>query len=96
MAKAKKLGVAFWKKVANYGNENWRGKFTPREVAELAKEYAIEWESTLEERKVTPIIASLLELLDEDAYNGSNDKEADDLLSEIYGEIMAKDIELFA
>ena len=96
MAKVKKLGIAFWRKVANYGNENWRGKFTPREIAELAKEYAIEWEATVAEGKVTATIADLLELLDEDAYNGTNDREADDLLSEIYGEIIAKDIEMFA
>lgn len=67
------MDFGFWYDVAEYANENWKGKFTPREIAENAYEYLCEWEATVSEGEIVWNINELLHLLDEDYRNG-NDK----------------------
>lgn len=66
------MDFGFWWDIATYGNENWKGGFTPREVAENAYEYLCEWEATVSECEITWNINELLHLLDEDYRNGSD------------------------
>lgn len=51
--------------IAEYGNENWKGNFTPKEIAENAYEYLEEFRESIGNR-ITHTIQDLLELLDED------------------------------
>lgn len=52
--------------IAEYGNENWKGNFTPKEIAENAYDYLCEFQESMESIRVTPVIQELLRLLDED------------------------------
>lgn len=55
--------------IAEYGNKNWKGNFTPKEIAENAYEYLCEFYASLEHTRVTSAIQELLQLLDEDGSN---------------------------
>lgn len=52
--------------IAEYGNKNWKGGFTEKEVAENSYEYLCEFKESTERRVPTQAIQNLLELLDED------------------------------
>lgn len=52
--------------IAEYGNTNWKGGLTQKEVAENAYEYLCEFQESIERRFPTNTIQSLLELLNED------------------------------
>lgn len=52
--------------IAEYGNENWKGCFTPKEIAENAYEYLCEFRESMEHVRVAHTIQELLQLLDED------------------------------
>lgn len=52
--------------IAELGNNNWRGKFTPKGVAVIAYEYLCEFEVSKERTYPTFVIQELLYLLDED------------------------------
>lgn len=52
--------------IAEYGNTNWKGGFTQKEIAENAYEYLCEFQESMERRVPTNAIQNLLELLDED------------------------------
>lgn len=52
--------------IAEYGNENWKGNFTPKEIAENAYEYLCEFKESMEHTRVTDVIQELLFLLDMD------------------------------
>lgn len=52
--------------IAEYGNENWKGNFTPKEIAENAYEYLCEFKESMEHTRVTSVIQELLLLLDID------------------------------
>lgn len=62
--------------IAKYGNENWRGGYTQKEVACNAYNYLVEFEYSKAKSKVTHLISSLLELLDEDGYADSYNGKA--------------------
>ena len=87
------MDFGFWYDVAEYGNVNWKGGFSPKEVAENAYEYLCEWEATVRDRKVTANIDGLMHLLHEDYCNGS--AEAIALLDTIVDELKYKGIEWF-
>lgn len=55
--------------IAAYGNENWRGKFTPEEVACNAYDYLCEFERSKQERRETESIKTLILLLVADGSN---------------------------
>ena len=69
--------------IATYGNENWKGNFTPKEVACNAYNYLVEFEYSKEKEKVTSIIQELCKLLAEDGSEECKDwlyKMADEWL----------------
>ena len=51
--------------IATYGNENWKGSFTPKEIACNAYDYLVEFEES-KKNGVTETIKELIRLLAED------------------------------
>lgn len=52
--------------IATYGNEHWKGSFTPREVAENAYIYKCEYDMSIANGKMTNPILTLFQLLKTD------------------------------
>lgn len=52
--------------IAEYGNENWKGSFTPREIACNAYDYKIEYDYSIKQGKPTRTIIELCKLICED------------------------------
>ena len=52
--------------IAEYGNENWKGSFTPREIANNAYDYKVEYDYSIEQGKPTRIMIELCKLICED------------------------------
>lgn len=57
--------------IAVYGNENWRGKFSAKEVACDAYDYLVEYQKSNELGIATANMQGLINTLNEDARNGS-------------------------
>lgn len=68
-------------RIAEYGNEMWKGCFTPEEVRQNAKDYFAEWKFSNEQGKATHTMKELCKLLIEDIEGGS--EEAEDFLEDI-------------
>ena len=67
--------------IAEYGNKNWKGDFTAREIACNAYDYFVSFtiskiNITSKLGKPTPVIISLLENLDEDILCDKDNEEA--------------------
>lgn len=60
------INYEFFYDIAAYGNETWKGSFTPKEVACNAYEYFCEFNTSLENEKPTETILCLYTLLIED------------------------------
>lgn len=62
------LGYDFFYDIAEYGNENWKGNFSPKEIACYAYDYLIEFEESKAKGGyyISSTIQELLRLLDED------------------------------
>lgn len=62
------LDYSFFYDIAEYGNKNWKGKFTPKEIACYAYDYLVEFEESKAKGSyhVSSTIQELLRLLDED------------------------------
>ena len=52
--------------IAEYGNENWKGGFTPREVANNAYDYLCEYRYSVAKGKSTRTMIELCKLICED------------------------------
>lgn len=52
--------------IAEYGNENWKGGFTPREVANNAYDYLCEYRYSVAKGKPTHTMIELCKLICED------------------------------
>ena len=52
--------------IAEYGNENWKGSFTPREIANYAYDYKTEYDYSIEQGKPTRTMIELCKLICED------------------------------
>lgn len=52
--------------IAEYGNANWNGNFTPKEIACNAYDYLVEFEESKNDEKPTRTIKELCKLLAED------------------------------
>ena len=52
--------------IAEYGNENWKGSFTPREIACNAYNYKVEYDYSIEKGKPTRTMVGLCKLICED------------------------------
>ena len=74
--------------IAEYGNANWKGNFTPKEIACCAYDSLVEFEVSKAKEKVMPVIQELCKLLAED---GS--EKAKDLLYQIADELGLIDID---
>ena len=62
------LDYSFFYDIAEYGNENWKGDFSPKEIACYAYDYLVEFEESKAKGSyhVSSTIQELLRLLDED------------------------------
>lgn len=62
------IDYGFFYDIANYGNANWKGNFSPKEIAQNAYDYLTEFEYSKAKGSyhVSPTIQELLALLDED------------------------------
>ena len=52
--------------IAEYGNENWKGSFTPREIANNAYDYLCEYQASRIKGKPTRTMIELCKLICED------------------------------
>ena len=52
--------------IAEYGNENWKGYFTPREIANNAYDYLCEYQASKIKGKPTRTMIELCKLICED------------------------------
>ena len=68
--------------IAEYGNINWKGGFSPKEVAKNAYIYMCEFEASKLQGKLTNIMQELCKLLIDD-----NDTESLDWLCQIASEV---------
>lgn len=60
------LDYEFFYNIADYGNVNWKGNFTAKEIACNAYDYLVEFEKSKNDEKPTPTIKELAKLLVED------------------------------
>lgn len=60
------LEYADFYNIAEYGNENWKGSFTPREIANNAYDYLCEYQASEIKGKPTRIMIELCKLICED------------------------------
>lgn len=67
--------------IAEYGNANWKGGYTPKEIACIAYDYLCEYQASIEQGKPTHTMQELCNLLEEDYKNGS--EEAKEFLERI-------------
>ena len=58
--------------IAAYGNENWKGGYTPKEVAQNAYDYYSDFKASKENGIVMHSISKLIELLAEDESEDAN------------------------
>ena len=52
--------------IAETGNENWKGSFTPKEIACNAYDYKVEYDYSIEQGKPTRTMIELCKLICED------------------------------
>ena len=52
--------------IAEYGNENWKGSFTPREIASNTYNYKAEYDYSIKQGKPTRTMIELCKLICED------------------------------
>ena len=60
------LEYADFYNIAEYGNENWKGNFTPREIACNAYDYKAEYDYSIKQGKPTRTMIELCVLICED------------------------------
>ena len=60
------LEYADFYNIAEYGNENWKGSFTPREIANNAYDYNVEYDYSINQGKPTHTMIELCKLICED------------------------------
>lgn len=62
------IDYSFFYDIAEYSNINWKGNFSPKEIACYAYDYLLEFEYSMinNEHYITSTIQELLSLLDED------------------------------
>ena len=60
------LDYADFYNIAEYGSENWKGYFTPREIANNAYDYKAEYDYSIKQGKPRRTIIELCKLICED------------------------------
>lgn len=63
--------------IAVYGNENWKGSFTPKEIAQNAHDYMAEYEFSINRKEATHTIKVLYDNLNDDCKNANEEENAD-------------------
>ena len=71
--KTQMINYEFFYDIATYGSENWKGNFTPKEIACNAYCYLCEFQTSKEAETPTQIMKSLYELLVEDGTEAALD-----------------------
>ena len=59
--------------IALYGNEAWKGCFSPKEIATNAYDYKMDFDYSKETGTLAPTMFELLKLLDEDSSEEAKD-----------------------
>ena len=67
--------------IAEYGNENWKGSFSPREIACNAYEYKVEYDYSIKQGKPTRTMIELCKLICEDMDYAEIQKESENSLT---------------
>lgn len=67
------LGYGDFYDIAEYGNANWKGGYTQKEVACNAYEYLCAFEESKAKEVIAPIIQEIAKLLAEDASEKAKD-----------------------
>ena len=70
--------------IAEHGNENWKGNFTPREIANNAYDYKAEYDYSIKQGKPTRTMIELCKLICEDmdyADYAENHEESENALT---------------
>lgn len=62
----KRLNFCDFYDIAEYGNRNWKGSFTPKEIAINAYDYYCEYLESIKNKKLTHTMDLLINLLKED------------------------------
>lgn len=60
------LGYLNFYDIAEYGNEHWKGNFSPREIADNAYIYKADYEYAIEKEKPNATMIELCKLICED------------------------------
>lgn len=60
------IDYEFFYNIAEYGNANWKGNFSPKEVACFAYDYLIDFDASKREGKLTELMQRLICLLKDD------------------------------
>ena len=68
-------------KIAEYGNEHWKGSFTPREIACNAYDYKAEYDYSIEKGKPTHTMIELCKLICEDMDYAEIQEESENSLT---------------
>ena len=67
--------------ISEYGNENWKGSFTPREIANNAYDYKAEYDYSIEQGKPTHTMIELCKLICEDMDYAEIQEESENALT---------------
>ena len=73
--------------IAEYASENWKGNFTPKEMACYAYDYYAEFQWSKANGAVSDVIESLIENLTEDVTNIPDNEDANEWLRRIKAEL---------
>ena len=67
--------------ITEYGSENWKGCFTPREIANNAYDYKVEYDYSIEQGKPTRTMIELCKLICEDMDYAEIQEESENALT---------------
>ena len=67
--------------IAEYGTENWKGSFTPREIANNAYDYKAEYDYSIKQGKPTHTMIELCKLICEDMDYAEIQEESENALT---------------
>ena len=75
------LDYADFYNIAKYGSENWKGNFSPREIACNAYDYKVEYDYSIEQGKPTNTMIELCKLICEDMDYAEIQEESENALT---------------
>ena len=67
--------------ITEYGSENWKGCFTPREIANNAYDYKVEYDYSIKQGKPTRTMIELCKLICEDMDYAEIQEESENALT---------------